>query len=401
MRRMQRVICGVLGLAMLLLAPIGAAARAATPVPTPDNDPFYVPPSNLATTTPGTILRARAVNVAALGLPLPFRSWQLLYRSTDSHGAPEATVATVLEPESAAPPGGRPLLAYQPAEDALTRSCAPSYEMRQGTEPEELEMVLPLLKDWAIVVADYEGPQSQWAAGAQAAHGVLDAIRAAEAFAPAGLRGAATSVGLWGYSGGGQATGWVAELAPGYAPELNIKGAAYGGAPADVGRTFRYLDGGAFAGIAFAGAVGLSRAYPEMDLQSLLNAKGRAMAAQVGTECIDQFAFQYPYARISDYTSVPDPLAVPRVKQVVTMDNLGQRKPTTPLYIYNATHDELNPIAAGDALVSHYCSEGVTVDYERILVGEHISPVVTNAAQAVSYLADRFAGKPAPSTCPG
>ena len=81
--------------------------------------------------------------ITAAGVPLPLDGHQLLYRTADTHDAPEAAVATVILPPGEAPAGGRPLVAYQPAEDSLTRDCASSYEIRQGTNPELLQAVHP------------------------------------------------------------------------------------------------------------------------------------------------------------------------------------------------------------------------------------------------------------------
>src|SRR5688572_6259793 len=167
---------------LALAAPAGAATA-------PDQDPFYAPAAGYEASAPGTVLRSRPVNVAALGIPLPiFKAWQVLYRSADAQGDPTATVATIIVPITKAPPGGRPLVSYQPAQDSLTRECAPSYTIQQGTEKEEPQLLLPaLLRGSAVVVSDYEGPESQWAAALQAGHAVLDGVRATLKFAPAGL----------------------------------------------------------------------------------------------------------------------------------------------------------------------------------------------------------------------
>ena len=387
-------------LLVALVAALGLPAVAAAQVPLPRDDPFYTPPTPLPDVPPGTILRSRTVSSTAVGIPLPVRSWQVLYRTTDTHGAPVATVATIVLPLTPAPLKGRPLVSYQTAEDSLTTDCAPSIEMRRGTEAEMIAMVLPmLLSGAAVVVPDYEGPDSQWAAGHMAGHAVLDAVRAAQRFAPAGLRGSATPVGLWGYSGGGHATTWAAELQPSYAPELNVKGAAAGGVPADIEVTARHLDGGAFAGIYLAAAVGISRAYPEMDIQSLLNPAGKAMVEDIGNQCIEDFTPNYAFRRMSEFTTVPDPLVVPRVRAMLEHNGLGRRAPRAPLFIYHSILDELNPIAPTDGLVATYCHAGVAVKYYRDPASEHISLVATGAPLAAAYLADRFAGKPAPSTC--
>ena len=398
-----------LTMTIAVLSALAAAAPAAAAVPAPANDPFYAAPSPIPSVAPGTVLRSRVVSTTALGLPLPLRSWQVMYRTNDTKGQPEAAVATIVVPVvsvggllNALLGGGggvRNLVSYQTAEDGLSTTCAPSYKMQMGTEPEEIAMLLPLLlQGSAVVVPDYEGPDSQWTAGRQAGHAVLDGIRAAESFYPAGLNGVRTQVGMWGYSGGAQATAWASELQPSYAPELNIKGIAEGGVPPDVAAVARYIDGGPFAGVYFAAAVGLSRAYPEINIHSLLTPAGETMAADVGTKCITDFTAPYAFHKMSEYTTV-DPLTVPAIQRVIADDTLGQARPKTPLYIYHAILDELAPIAPVDRLVAKYCSQGVKVVYHRDLLSEHVSLVATGAPAAVAYLSARFAGVPAPSTC--
>jgi hypothetical protein len=386
-------------LAAALLA--ATAAPAGAQVQAPKTDPFYQSPTPLAGVAVGTVLRSRPIDINAAGIPIGlFDGWQVLYATRDTHDKPEATVATIIVPKSAPPAGGRPLVAYTPAEDALTQDCAPSYEIRKGTHAELLAQLLALLRGAAVVVPDYEGPESQWIAGVQAGHATLDAVRAAESFAPAKLNGAKTPVGIWGYSGGGHAAGWTAELQPSYAPELNVKGIAFGGAPAFVAQTIRNVDGGPFAGILFGAIVGLSRAYPELDPDVLFNAKGKAMAADVGKGCLTDWLASYALHKFSEYTIDPDPFNLPVAKKIMAAVNLGQRRPSAPVHLYHSVLDELNPVAEADRLRAVYCEQGVPVDYNRSLAGEHIVVVATGAPAAAAFLADRFAGKPAPNGCP-
>ena len=103
-----------------------------------------------------------------------------------------------------------------------------------------------LQQGWTVSAADYESNElAAFGIGAIAAHGVLDGIRAAIAFNSSGLSQSpnGTKVGLFGYSGGGQATGWAMQSQPSYAPELNIVGAALGGLPANLTADGIYLDG--------------------------------------------------------------------------------------------------------------------------------------------------------------
>ncbi|HEX3604437.1 MAG TPA: lipase family protein [Candidatus Dormibacteraeota bacterium] len=395
-----RLAVGAAAAAALLAAPGSQAPAAADAAPSaPDQDPFYRPAGPVAAMPPGTILGSRPVTVAALGLPLPLSAWQLRYATRDGRGRPEAAVATVILPGNAPRTGPRPLVSYQVAEDSLATTCAPSYEMRLGREGEEPLIGQALTMGWAVVVPDYEGPDSQWTAGTQAGHAVLDGVRAALRFGPAGLAGPSTPLGLWGYSGGAQATAWATELQPTYAPELRITGAAEGGVPADVEQVARTLDGGFASGLLFGAAVGLNRAYPEMQTDSILNAKGRAAFARIGGECIDQFTREYAFQHLADYTTVADPLALPAVRSVIAADRLGQRIPAAPLYIFQARFDELIPASQVQALVRTYCAAHATVQYQEDLIGEHVTEAATGAPGAVAYLAGRFNGLTAPSSC--
>lgn len=378
----------------LALAPGAAAAP-----PVPDDDPFYEASKREARGTHGSVIRHRPVDLSASNIPVPHRAWQILYRSRDSHGHRNAAVATLIVPDAPSPTAKRPLLAYQPAEDTLTRDCASSYELRTGSggEPDIFSMALE--RGWAVVVPDFEGPESQWTAGKQEGHAVLDAVSASKRFREAGLRGRRTPVTMWGYSGGGHATGFASELQRRYAPRLNVVGVAHGGAASDAVMTAQNLDGGPFSGILLAAGVGISRGYPEMRLEAILNDEGREMVENIGEMCLEEFTPAYPNRRLNEFTTVPDPLGEPRIERVLRKVSLGHRAPSAPLYIYHAVFDELNPIAASDELVATYCEKGATVSYQRELVGEHITVAVSGAPAAMAFLASRVAGDPAPDQC--
>jgi hypothetical protein len=386
-------VAGVAAALALLLPGTGAAQE-------PDADPFYAQPpaKRLAAAKPGKVLNARPVDLSASNIPVPHRAWQLLYRTADTKNRPVAAVATLIVPEEPPREGPRPILAYQPAEDSLTRRCASSYELRMGSGGEPGTFSMGLERNWAVVVPDYEGPESQWIAGVQAGHAILDAIRASQRFREAAL-GRGTPVGIWGYSGGGHATAWASELQPTYAPKLDLRGVAHGGASADVVATARTLDGGPASGLLLAAGVGISRAYPGMRIDELLNDAGKEMVERIGDMCLEEFAAAYPFRRISEFTTVPEPLTVPRVRRVLARVSLAQRKPGAPLYVYHSVLDPLNPISASDAMVERYCELGAPVAYHRDAASEHITLQETGAPAAVAYLEARFAGEPAPNDC--
>jgi len=72
--------------------------------------------------------------------------------------------------------------------------------------------------------------------------------------------------------------------------------------------------------------------------------------------------------------------------------------PKAPSYFYNASADELAIPANVDELVAQYCARGLTVQ-SVTEPGDHATLVETGFPGAVSWIAGRFAGTPAPSTC--
>ncbi|MQA12820.1 MAG: hypothetical protein GEV09_01235 [Pseudonocardiaceae bacterium] len=204
--------------AVALLAPQAAGQTGLhEPIPAPQHDPFYSPPDPIPDVAAGTVLRSRPVTVRALAVTVPVRSWLMLYRSTDTHGEPEAVSGTVLVADTPWTGGPRPLVTYAVGSHGLGPQCAPSYQMRQGQDPELGLISLALSRGWAVVVTDYEGSGTPgphtYAAGHTTGQAVLDAARAAQRLPQAGLDPAGP-VGVWGYSEGGIGASWAGELAP-------------------------------------------------------------------------------------------------------------------------------------------------------------------------------------------
>lgn len=402
--------------------------------PAPGADPFYTAPVPLPAGAPGTVIRSRPVCLASYGIGVPYEAWQVMYLSTGTettggkpsylHAAPTVDIATIIEPLTAAATTPRPLVSYQEAEDANSENSAPSYTMRSDPSDEELAWPPLLSQGIALVIPDHEGLHSEVASGVQAAHAVLDGIRAAESFAPAGLGGSAaapTPVGLWGYSGGAIATGWAAELAGTYAPELHIVGVAEGGVPANVKVAGDNLNGGVGGDLALIGGLGLGDAYPNLlydkhpnpgngevggssvtGWDTILNPAGQAVAAQLhaGTNNLP------PFANVDNYTwcgcSPSDrPAEFPGVARMLSISRMGQPRhvPDAPMYIYQAYWDELIPFSQVQTLVNSYCSEGVNVDFHVDYATEHLSLADDWAPVAFAFLTSRFAGAPAPTTC--
>ena len=386
----------------------GAASPAAASVPQPEHDAFYKVPANVARYRDGQVIRSRVIDAHGWAVPLPGRAWQVLYRTEDFRGRPSATVTTILVPASAWPGNGpRPLLSYQTAEDGVAGKCAPSYALRAGASAsfenstaEASQMLEALEQGWAVSVPDYEGPQSTFLIAGTEAHGVLDGIRAARNFAPAGVS-RTSPIGLWGYSGGSYASVVAAELQTRYAPELPIRAIALGGLVGSVRASIADFDGSAFGGAIPMGINGFLRAYPKLHLLTYLNATGRRDVAATAHDCIAEAVPRYPFLSLEQIEARPHALDSKPVARMLWRNSpLGiAGTPTAPIYHYHASADELAPYGPALALVKRFCRSGVVVQHVKVPVGEHLTEVAIGSAGAIRFLGNRFAGKTPIDNC--
>jgi hypothetical protein len=390
--------------AMLLAAPSGASQA----MPIPEDDPFYAVPSNIARFANGQVIASRVVDAKSFELPLPTRAWQVKYRTENSKNRPTATVTTVLVPlipwRGAGP---RPLVSYQTAEDGVTGRCAPSYALRAGVQggftgsySETPLIASALLQGWAVSVPDYEGPRSEFLVAGTQAKGVLDGIRAARAFRPAGIS-AKAPIGVWGYSGGSLASVTAAQFQPRYAPELKLRALALGGLLGNVRSTIDAFSGSIGGGAIPMGINGFKRAYPELKLDGYLNASGRAKVRETARDCIFDAAQRYPFLRVEDIEARPNALSEPAVARMLRQNSPLHITgvPKVPIYHYHTVLDEFAPIEPARQTLRKFCARGVIVQSDEKLVGEHLTEIAAGAPGALQYLADRFAGKPPINTC--
>ena len=381
-----------------------ALQRKARPV-LPADDLFYRPPAGFEHAEPGTVLRSRDVEMAFLGLiPQQFAAIQLLYRTTDMHGAPEATVTTVLVPAERTPEKPVPLVSYQCAIDAVADRCFPSYALRRGARAvgalaqfELLLVAAALAEGWAVSIPDHEGRHGIWGAPLEPGYRVLDGVRAALTSERVNLA-PDTSVGLWGYSGGGLASAWAAEVAGTYAPELNLVGAVLGSPVGDLGNTFRRLNGTIYSGLPALVVAALAHIYPDLDrvINEHATVEGKALLDSL--EKMTTMAAVIRMVRKDMGSMVDQPLQDildgPEVQHVFADIKLGTAAPKPPVLIVQAVHDRIVSVADIDALADTYTDGGSDVTYHRDRFSEHMLLHPMSAPMTLRWLRDRFAGRP-------
>jgi Secretory lipase len=385
------------------------AAQAATPV-LPSQDPFYnytgsTPLSQIA---PGTVLKERSVSLELEGLTIPVSTEQVLYRTTGELGQPTVTVTTIIRPLLALL--GTKIVAYQEAYDALGSECDPSYTLQGGNnsdstgQEEELAIAAYLLAGYVVTVPDYEGENLDWGAGQESGYGTLDALLATESYLGVSH---STEVGMVGYSGGAIATEWASELAPTYAPELHIIGAAAGGVPVDFAHNLTYINGDDdWSGLIPAVLDSLGRAF-NVDITPYLSAYGEELTTAVEGECIGSFASAYPGLTIQQLL-LPQYSSPFQIAPLVTILNhlimgTSGNTPGEPLLFgvgdSDGTGDGIMIDGDVEALAHQYCQSGVPVTFDVYDGLPHADAAVPFEADALAFLEGLFLGLPAPNGC--
>jgi hypothetical protein len=217
-------------------------------------------------------------------------------------------------------------------------------------------------------------------------------MRAARHLPQAGLA-ADGPLALFGYSEGGGATGAAVEQQPTYAPDLPLKGAAVGGVVADFDASLKHVEGGPAAFLVMYAAIGFNAAYPGLDLDRYLNARGKAYVAQLRDTCLQEAALTGQFSRRSDFTST-DIFGLPDWQRRLRENTLGFARPHAPVLLTHARNDEALPFSAAEALAGKWCALGADVEFRELLGQEHFVAGAENVGVAGDWLAQRFAGAP-------
>jgi hypothetical protein len=412
MHKPFRVATAIASAAAFMTVPLMMAAavpQASAQSPAlPSQDPFYTYSGStpLSQIAPGTVLGERSISVVIEGLTIPVSSEQLLYRTTGEEGQPTVTVTTVIRPLLTI---GTRIIAYQTAYDALGSECDPSYTLQGGNsgdtvaEVEAAAITAYAVAGFTVTIPDYEGENLDWGAGQESGYNTLDAIRATENYLGVS---SSTKVGMLGYSGGSIATEWASELAPSYAPSLNIVGAASGGVPVDFAHNLTYISGDQdWAGVIPAILVSVGRAFG-VNISQYLSSYGEQLTSAVSGECIASFAASYPGLTVQQLlgSQYQNPFQIPALVTIMNKLIMGTGgTPAEPvlLGVGNADGTGDGIMIAGDVegLAHEYCQRGVAVTFDEYAGLQHTPAAVPFEADALTFLEGRMLGLPAPNGC--
>lgn len=359
-------------------------------------DGFYGSADLQQPLAPGDVIAAEPfVAYAAPGVRLPGQAWRLRYVSTTATGTLTTVSGAVLIPRA---PAGKalPLIGFAPGSQGLTSRAAPSRMLSRGTLYEGTVLALLLRHGWAVAVTDYPGlgvpgEGHPYVVGRALGPAVLDAVRAARELPAIAAHGDGP-IALLGYSEGGAAAGWAAQLQPAYAPDVALRAVCLGGVPADLARVRAHVDNGRFWWLQLYTAIGMDIAYPELDLAPFLTDRGLRVVQQLSEALLLPVIGKSLVGRrhrLADVVTA-DPFADPAWRRRTDENRLGGAAPAAPVLLQHARFDQAVEYEQSKTLAADWRALGADVTYCTLHLHEHLAGGFTAHCRAMLWLARRM-----------
>lgn len=376
----------------------------------PLKDDFYTEPSNISAYKPGEVIRKRSMpqELSPYYPPSSRKVYQIVYCSQDSFGKAAAYVATVFEPDNNPDPSK--LLAYQAIEDAADPDCAPSYTFAANTtwvnangKFELLYIEHALQQGYYVVAPDYEGLNNAFCANKKSGYATLDSIRAAKNFDGTKID-QNCSIVTWGYSGGSIPGLWSSVLAESYAPELNIIGAAIGGAVQNTTSVALAVDGTYNAGIAALAIKGMMNEYPDMEdyiYNEALRKDKIADFNRTSEVCLlssiivfynDNFFGSGNDSYFKEGVKALKGGPVKRITEENAIDLENDPLPKFPIFLYSGKHDIEAPLEQNAELIYEIWSERNinSLEFELDSIANHEAGLYLGGPAAFAWIENVF-----------
>ena len=386
----------LLFLALLLVAAVSAGPAGAKVRPGPKGAAFYKPPRTLAGGH-GALVWARK-HSGRDALKGASRNELLLYRSTALDGGRIAVSGSLALPKGKPPKGGWPLITYAHGTTGAADACAPSHGYDAG---DLVSYAYPLLQRWlkagyAVVRTDYEGLGTPgvhlFLNGETEGRSVLDAARAARAFAP---RKISKRVIIAGHSQGGHAALFAAAQAASWTPELKVRGAVAFAPASHLSEQFQATlsigtPGGGLGAIVGLGLRAVDLADPSIGLGGILTAQAAALYPQTETACYDALSQDTSFGGLPLNQILRSDVDLAPLLGVVGQSDPERLTIRTPVRIEQGDADATVFKAFTDQLVTAYRQSGAPVTYKSYPGVSHGGVVDAGAMSATSYIAQRL-----------
>jgi acetyl esterase/lipase len=381
-------------LAMIALAAVTLPALAGN-----DSSSEDASSAEIRAAKPGAIIRLWPLLGAA---PEGAKAYRVLYRSTGLNDEPIAVSGAIIFPDGPPPAQGRDIVAWAHPTTGVAERCAPTRLPDLSGNIAGLDEMLE--RGYVVVATDYPGLGSMgthpYLIGVTEAHAVLDSVRAARVLPDAKARDRFVA---WGHSQGGHAALFTGELASSYAPELKLLGVA-AAAPATNLTDLFDADQASIVGKTLT-AMALwswSTTY-NVPFDGIVASQARTDFEKVAHDCIqsvsDLLKIEQQEKALKKVFLTGNPSKVQPWKSLMEQNSPGRFPPGVPVFLAQGTSDSVVRLAITRRFGEELCKSGTRVRFFEIKGGGHSFAAFNSAHAAVTWIADRFAGIPAPSDC--
>ena len=367
----------------------------------PKDTPFFDWPDLTPAIAPGTLLRYQRMSLPAF---YRAKAWRILYMTRDYADRPILSSGMVVLSSYAPPnPAARNIVAWAHPTTGVARKCAPS--LRQSPTNSILGFNEMIPAGYINAATDYPGLGTSGPMGYLVGKGqgqaVIDSVRAARQIPEVG---GGSHYALWGYSQGGHAALFAANLAAAYAPDLKLVGVAAAAPPTNLatllGETIGTLEGRILAAMTLAS---WSAKY-NVPLGTLVDNSVARVVAAVTSNCVDDLGGKL------DAVSAEKPLKAkflsynpamqPPWSSFLKANSVSMLPHGIPVFIAQGKADEIVRRDVTQQFVQTQCAAGIAVKYLTLDGMNHATTAKASSGPAVTWIRDRFAGKSAPSSCP-
>ncbi|WP_375429101.1 lipase family protein [uncultured Sphingomonas sp.] len=336
------------------------------------------------------------------GAPAGALAYRIVYRSMTGRGGQAEATGIVIVPAGAEPRAGRDIVAWTHGTTGIADACAPS---ANSWRLSIIAGLAPMIQQGYIVVApDYLGLGSAgthpFLVGADTAHAVLDAVRAARDV----RRGRTTGrFALWGESQGGHAALWSGRLARAYAPELRLVGVAAAAPATDLVANIAG-DGNAavralmtsYAGVSWSQIYGVP-------LSTVTGPVGQDLMRRLARRCVTldglKLGTKIGLARMIHVLRDVDLAALPRWGELMRSNSVERVPLGVPLLIAQGSADVIIAPSVTRSFATAVCRAGQRIRFIPVAGGDHVTIAKRTSEQTVEWLRERFAGRTDPSDC--
>lgn len=349
---------------------------------------------------PGTLL-----SFDQIGLSRNYRAtaWRIRYVTRDYRLRPILSTGVVVLPGNAPTnPAARKFIAWAHPTTGVAEKCAPSL---RAAPTKAIGGLNDIVANGLVVAAtDYPGLGTPgpigYLVGKGQAYAVIDSVRAARQIPAVG---GGNDYALWGFSQGGHAVLFAAELSAQYAPELNLRGVAAIAPPTDLATLLKanlYSIAGRILASFTLDSWNEKYGAP---LSSLLDSASQNLIDQVSRNCVDDLGSQIDAAAaqkgLDKQFLKADPARVTPWNDLMVQNSLFALNARTPALIIQGGADDIVRPEVTTLFVRAACHAGANVQYVTIPGKGHSGAMEAGRAQAVKWLAQRLAGQPARSNC--